>query len=304
MSIVATCRVGQAHHSLGDYARAVDFLRRPLASLQGDLERQHFGMAGLPSVFARAWLGWSLAELGNFPEGIARCEEGIAVAEAADHAYSQILAAWGLGTLHVVRGDPERAIPVLERGLVVARMADIPLLFPFVAAPLGAAYSLAGRVGDALPLLEQAARQAASMNLQANHPLRLVWLGEALVGAGKLGQAAEQATQALALAESQGEQGSLAYARRLLGEIAARREPPDVQAGIEAYRSALSLASELSMQPLAARCRLGLAVLHQRSGAAAEARVEHDTASEALRAMEMTRWLGRLDTLDAGARAS
>ena len=304
MSIVATCRVGQAHHSLGDYARAVDFLRRPPAALQGDLERQHFGMAGLPSVFARAWLGWSLAELGDFSEGIARCEEGIAIAEAADHAYSQILAAWGLGTLHVVRGDPERAIPVLERGLVVARMADIPLLFPFVAAPLGAAYSLAGRVGDALPLLEHAARQAASMNLRANHPLRLVWLGETLVGAGQLGQAAEQANQALALAESQGERGSLAYARLLLAEIAAHREPCDAQAGIEAYRSALSLASELSMQPLAARCRLGLAVLHQRSDAAAEARVERDAASEALRAMEMSYWLGRLETLGAGARAS
>ena len=304
MNIVATCRLGQTHHALGDYGRAADFLRRVLASLQGDLEREQFGMAGLPSVFARAWLGWSLAELGDFPEGIARCEEGVAIAEAADHAYSQILAAWGLGTLFVVRGDPERAIPVLERGLVVARMADIPLLFPFVAAPLGAAYALAGRVDDAMPLLEQGVRQAVSMNLLANHPLRLVWLGEALVGARQLGQAAEQAAQALALAESQGERGSLAYARLLLGEIAAHREPPDVQAGIEAYRSALHLANELSMRPLAARCHLGLAVLHQCSDAAAEARVELDAATEALRAMAMTYWLGRLDALGVGIRAS
>ena len=74
--------------------------RRVLASLQGDLQREHFGMAGLPSVFARAWSAWCLAELGDFPEGIALGEEGVAIADAADHAYSQVLAAWGLGTLH------------------------------------------------------------------------------------------------------------------------------------------------------------------------------------------------------------
>ncbi len=142
-------------------------------------------------------------------------------------------------------------------------MADIPLLFPFVAAPLGAAYVLAGRVDDAVPLLEQAVRQAVSMNLLANHALRLAWLGEALLCADRLERAGEQAAQALALAERQGERGSQAYAWRLTGEIATRRDPADAQAGIDAYRSALGLASELGMRPLAARCRLGLAAVQR-----------------------------------------
>ena len=197
-------------------------------------------MAGLPSVYARAWLGWCLAELGDFPEGIAQGEEAVAIAEAADHDYSRVLAAWGLGTLHVVRGDPERAIPVLERALVVIRMADALLLFPFVATPLGAAYALAGRVDDALPLLEDGLRQAGAMNLQAHHPLRLVWLGEALILAGQLERAAELATQARALAEEHGERGSLAYVWRLTGEVAARREPPDDRAAANAYASGAS----------------------------------------------------------------
>jgi class 3 adenylate cyclase/tetratricopeptide (TPR) repeat protein len=295
LNIVTTCRLGQAYHALGDYVRAAEFFRRTLASLQGDLEREHFGMAGLPSVFARAWLAWCLAELGDFPEGIARGEEGVAIAEAADHAYSRVLAAWGLGTLYVVRGDPERAIPVLERGLVVDRMADIPLLFPFVAAPLGAAYALAGRVGDAPSLLEQAVRQAASMNLLANHALRLTWLGEALVLEGQIQRASEQAAQALALAERQGERGSQAYAWRLTGEIATLREPSDARAGITAHRDALRLGTELGMRPLVARCHLGLATAHQRIGARAEARAELDAAVEILRELEMTHWLGRVE---------
>jgi tetratricopeptide (TPR) repeat protein len=254
-------------------------------------------MAGLPSVYARAWLAWCLAEIGAFPEGIARGTEGAAIAEAADHAYSQVLAVWGLGTLHVVRGDPERAIPVLEQGLVVSRMADIPLLFPFVAAPLGAAYVLAGRVDDAVPLLERAVRQAVSMNLLANHALRLTWLGETFLLTDQIERAGEQAAQALALAERHGERGSQAYAWRLTGEIATRREAGDLQAGFDAYRSALRLATELGMRPLVARCHLGLAAVQQRSGAQAEARAERDAAVEMLRELEMPHWLGQVTAL-------
>jgi tetratricopeptide (TPR) repeat protein len=301
LNIVTTCRLGQTYHALGDYERAADFLRRTIASLRGDLERDHFGMAGLPSVFARAWLSWCLAELGNFPEGIACGGEAVALAEAAAHPYSQVLAAWGLGTLHVVRGDPERAIPVLERGLVVARMADIPLLFPFVAAPLGAAYTLGGRVSDALPLLEQAVSQGAAMNLLAGHGLRLTWLGEALLQTSELDRAGEQAAQALALAERLGERGCQAYAGRFAGQTAGLRGSAGFQSALDAARNALELATGLGMRPLAARCRLDLGLLHQRAGARPEAQVEVDAAVEAFGTLEMPYWRARAEALGAGS---
>ena len=139
LNIVTNLRLGQVHHALANYPQAANLFRRTMESLQGDLQRQHFGMAGLPSVYARAWLAWCLAELGDFQEGIVQGEEGVAIAESADDAHSRVLAAWGLGTLHVVRGDVDRAITVLERGLVVTRMADRAILFPFVASPLGRA---------------------------------------------------------------------------------------------------------------------------------------------------------------------
>jgi tetratricopeptide (TPR) repeat protein len=247
-------------------------------------------------VYARAWLAWCLAELGDFTAGVARGEEAVAIAESADHAYSRGLAAWGLGTLHVVRGDAERAIAVLERGLVVTRMAGIPLLFPFVAAPLGVAYSLAGRADEAVPLLEQSLRQATAMDLLANHALRLTWLGEVLGRAGHVERAGEQAAQALALAERLGERGSHAYALRLAGEIAMRRSPADVQGAVTACGDALRLATELGMRPLVARCHLERASLEQQGGAADTARAERDAAVETFRELAMTHWLGQVET--------
>jgi tetratricopeptide (TPR) repeat protein len=302
MTVVAMCRLGQSHHTLGDYARGAELLRRPLELLQGDLEREHFGMASLPSVFARAWLGWCLAELGEFAEGIALGEAAIAIAEGANHAFSQVVASWGLGTLHVVSGNPERAIALLERGLVETRMGDMPVLAPFIAAPLGAAYALAGRADDALLHLERAVQEASSMELWAHHALRLTWLGEALVLAGRLDRADEQATQALALADRLGEQGNQAYARRLAGEIAMVREPHDLEAAIATYRGALVLATELGMRPLAARCRLDLGAAHVRHGARADAHAELSAAVETFRELRMSHWLSRAEALETVAR--
>jgi predicted ATPase len=148
-----------------------------------------------------------------------------------------------------------------------------------------------------VPLLEDGLRQAGTLNLQAHHPLRLAWLGETLVLAGQLERAAELAAQARALAEEQGERGSLAYVSRLAGEIAVRREPPDLAAAAAAYRDALGPATELGMRPLAARCRMGLATVPRGTGGRADARAERDAAIEGLRGLGMSHWLGRVEAL-------
>ena len=148
-----------------------------------------------------------------------------------------------------------------------------------------------------MAILEQSVRQAVSLNLLAHHALRLTWLGEALALAGRIEQAGEQAAQALALAERLGERGSQAYAKRLAGEIAMRRTPPDAEGAVTAGGDALRLATELGMRPLVARCRLGAAILAQRSGAADKARAERAAAVETFRELAMAHWLGQVEAL-------
>ena len=130
-------------------------------------------MTGLPSVLSRVYLSWSLAELGVFAEGGARGEEGVRIAEAADHPFSLIWAYVGVGHLYLRKGDLHQAIPVLERGLGLCQVANILTWFPAVAAALGYAYTLAERVAEALPLLRQAAAQDASRGISAAHARRV-----------------------------------------------------------------------------------------------------------------------------------
>ena len=89
----------------------------------------------------------------------------------------------------------------------------------------------------------------------------------------------------------QQERGNQAYALRLLGEIVARREPPESASAEPHYRQALALAEELGMRPLQAHCHLGLGTLYAQTGRPEPARAELTAAIALYRYMEMTFWL-------------
>jgi hypothetical protein len=78
---------------------------------------------------------------------------------------------------------------------------------------------------------------------------------------------------------------------RLLGEIVARREPPERALAEAHYQQAHALAEELGMRPLQAHCHLGLGTLYAKMSQREQARAELSTALDLYRAMEMTFWL-------------
>jgi DNA-binding NtrC family response regulator/class 3 adenylate cyclase/tetratricopeptide (TPR) repeat protein len=289
--------LGNVYLSIGDYRRAEEFYRNNVACLHGELLQERFGLHGLPSVFSRSALTCSLAECGAFAEGRAPAEEGVQLAEAADHPYSRVRAYYAMGFRALRQGDLPQAISILERTLDLAQGAHIRLLVPWVAASLGAAYTLAGRTIEAVPLLEQAVAQAMAIRFLFDHALRVVWLGEAYLRAGRLDEASTQAQQALAFSQAHQERGHEAYAQRLLGEVAARREPPEAEPAAAYYRQALVLAEELGMRPLQAHCHLGLGTLYLQMGRSEEAHAALSTAVSLYRAMEMTFWLPQAEAM-------
>jgi tetratricopeptide (TPR) repeat protein len=116
-------------------------------------------------------------------------------------------------------------------------------------------------------------------------------LGEAQVLAGRLEEAQALAEGVLAHAREHQERSNQAYALRLLGAIAARREPPQSALAETYYHQALALAEELGMRPLQAHCHQGLGTLYAATGQREQARAELSTAIAMYRDMEMTFWL-------------
>jgi tetratricopeptide (TPR) repeat protein len=109
--------------------------------------------------------------------------------------------------------------------------------------------------------------------------------------AGRLEEAHALAERALTLARERQQQGYQAYALRLLGEIAVRREPPEIEQAEAHYQQALALAKELGMRPLVAHCSLGLGTLYAKVDRREQARAALSAAIDLYRAMDMTFWL-------------
>ena len=241
--------LGATYWAQGDYLRAIDCLGQTAMSLSGAQRHERFGQAILPSVQSRAFLAACHAELGRFAEGNVLGEEGLQIAETVAHPSSLMWAYYGVGLLSLCQGDLRRALTRLERAMGICQEANLPIFFPRMAAALGAAYTLAGRLADAVALLTQAMEQTTAVEMVGFQALCRLPLGEAHLLAGRLEEAHALAERTLALTRAHQELGNQAYALRLLGEIAARRDPPEVDLAAAHYQEALALADDTRHAP-------------------------------------------------------
>src|SRR5437773_125063 len=295
LQAVGPAGLARTQYALGDYRRARALFGEAVLRLGGDVSFARFRPAALPGVFARSGLARCLAQLGQFGDGIVDGEEAVRIAEKADQPFSLVIACLGLGSLHLLKGDLPQAIPVLERAVGFCRRWTIPAWFPTAASSLGYAYVLSGRLGDGVPLLRDAIDQAARMRIGYDDAPTLAWLSEALLLDGRPHEAVSLAQRELDRSRQRGHRGHEAYGLRILAEVAAHLDPPDVETAKGYYDQALTLATELGMRPLVARCHLGLGKLYRRTGEQGQAQEHLTTAASMYREMDMWYWLEKAE---------
>jgi tetratricopeptide (TPR) repeat protein len=266
-----------------------------MALLTGEWRATRFGQPVPPAVISRGYVAGSLAALGDFAEGRGVAEEVVRLAEAVEQPFSIAAALWYAGLVYHRQGVLHTAIPMLERSMALYETANIPMWRALTASILGAAYALTGRAAEALPLLDEVLERVATGRLLLLHTLVLTELSEALLLVGRVDEANALVGRLLELSRTHPGRGYQAHAYRLLGEVAMRREPPDVDQATAHYRQALALAEELGMRPLQAHCYLGLGRLYLTTKQKEPARIALSTAIALYRAMEMTFWLPRAE---------
>jgi tetratricopeptide (TPR) repeat protein len=284
LQVVADFIVGQTYHLLGNYQRAITFFHQAVAALEPDQLYAHFGWLTLPPIQCRVYLVWSLLEVGAFVQGIVHSDAAIRIAEAADRPYDRLTAYIRASTLHLRRGDVRQATTLLERSLSLIQAANLSTSYSLVAAPLALAYARCGRTDEALMLLKQVMTQTSSTFI-------CLFCIEAYLLANQVKEAGQLALPTLARTRQRDEQGHEAWVLWLLGEIAIHRGPGEAEQAEIHYQQALTLAKELDMRPLQARCHHGLGTLYQQTERSATARHELSKALEMYRDMEMTFWL-------------
>ena len=296
LAVAANYYLGSAYFVAGDYRRVDEYFSRILELLEGDRFRERCGLAGFPVAMSRFFWAFALAERGEFDRGLAEAKEAVRLAEILDHPYTLINALRGLSRVHGERGNLDLAIPPAERGLALSRERHLPQLSPDISDQLGYAYALSGRTAEGLAVLEEARAAMEAMGMvQWRTPL-LAHLGETYLLASRREDALAQAGRCLALARERGHRGSEAWALRLLGEIAAHADRPDMATAEAHYGAALSLATELGMRPLLAHCHLGLGNLCRGTGNQAKAEEHLATATAMYREMDMRFWLHKAES--------
>jgi DNA-binding SARP family transcriptional activator len=290
LKVAATFHMGCACYAMGDYRRAIELLNRNVEAVEAN-RNDRLGLAVSPSILSRCWLGWCLAEAGEFVEAMSRATEAIDLAESTERRLDLLYACRGLGFVCVRKGELTQAIVTLERGLALCQLIESRALSHFLASLLGLALALSGRLAEALPLLMQAVDQAASMGRGRDQPFQLGALAEAYLLAGCTKDAMEFAASALEGARAQEQRGQEAYALRLLGEVTSRSDGHAVDESEHYYGLAMALAEVLGMRPLLAHCHLGLGRLYRRTERGEEARTQLARARELFRSMQMTLWV-------------
>ena len=290
---VADQYLGQAYHALGDYDEAVAHLRRAVDSLQGDLTRRRVGMPSPPALFSRTWLVWCLGERGEVVEARQRVREALEIAAASEQLYSVAQARFAQGILCYFKGDLTEAAAVLELARGHCEAGNLRLTRAMIEVYLGRVYSLVGQAPDAIAVLDRARTTCEAIKFAYCHVLATIWSSQALIMVGRLEDARRHAERSLALARAQQARGLEARALRVLGELHASGDVPDVTASEALYGQAIAIAEALGLRPLVSRCRVGVAAVYGKTGRKDRARETLAVAATEFASMEMTRWRER-----------
>lgn len=231
-----------------------------------------------------------LVELGDLDTAMTHADWGLRTAEAAQSSLGVALGYWMRGWIHLRKGESAPALEAFERDVAICAELHLARHLPFAKAGLSYAYLLAGRVAEALAV----GRAVLALN-PLFHVESFLALGEACMAAGHLDEALEIGRRLVEATRRMGDGGACAWALRLLGAIASRREPVNDEEAVTRYGEALALAEELGMRPLIAHCHLEIGVLHHRAGRRDPERHHLTMAATMFRAMGMRFWHERAE---------
>jgi tetratricopeptide (TPR) repeat protein len=292
LRILTTTYLEQAHCFRGDYQRVVELATANLASLPADSIYDHFGTAMPVSIFDRAWLFMSLAELGRFAKANELAAEAMQLAKPTRRIYTDAWLHQNAAITYLRQGDWQKAHLLIEHSISVYRTGNFGLFLPIAVACSAWALAQLGKASEAINRLRESEELVERIEVRdtVTHFGRVyLSMGRACLLLGQLDEAKRLGSRVAEAFSSRF--GYSADASHLLGDIATHTDRFDAKTGEAHYRQALALAEPRGMRPLIAHCHLGLGRLRQRTGNREQAREHLATATSMYREMDMRFYL-------------
>src|ERR1700722_558342 len=227
---VANSYLAQVSCYRGEYERVIELTTNNLAELPAEWAKEHFGMAVPVSMFDRAWLIMSLAELGRFKEASKYEAEAIKIADTTEHAYTIGWAHFAASVPYLIKGDWAKARALVEHWIATVRSGNVALHLPWAVA--ASAWALA-QIGDADQALDgvheaqELLESRAAQGIVRHRGWAYHAAGRACSVLGQLDKARHLAERAVGT--SQRQPGFAAHALHLLGDLASQSDRFDAE---------------------------------------------------------------------------
>jgi DNA-binding NtrC family response regulator/tetratricopeptide (TPR) repeat protein len=224
---------GVNHLYLGAFARACDDFEQALRSYDPAQSRAQTLRYGQDlGVGAAAFLGWTLAIVGDLDRATATADRALWQARATQHPPTIGLALFLAGQVAQLRRDPSTVRALGEELLALALEQSFPLFSAFGMNLTGWARVATQDAAEGIAMMRRGADLYRSLGQRIGLAHR-AHLAEALVTVGRVDEAATIVDEAREQAAESGERAFDAELHRVHGEILLRRRDGDAAATFE-----------------------------------------------------------------------
>jgi len=150
LAVITKSCLEEAYYYRGDYERAAEIGVETLAALPAEWAHDYLGLAVPPSVFGRAWLIMSLAEIGGFADAAKYAAEALQLAERTQHAYTMSWALFANSILCLLKRDWPKARSLVENWIGTLRTGNVVMLLPWAIASSARALAQTGNAKEAI----------------------------------------------------------------------------------------------------------------------------------------------------------
>jgi predicted ATPase len=225
-----------------------------------------------PGMCARAFGSLSLGQLGYAERALARCREGLALAEVLAHPFTVGIALWAAGILHQLRREPDAMRQIGERMIKYGRENGLRMILPFGKVFRGDAMTQHGDFTEGAAQMREGIRELRSMGTLFSQVSLFAGLADACARCGNVDEGLAAAEDGLAMMRTGGEHFSLPEIHRIKGKLLLIASANDKNAAEAAFNEAHSIARAQQAKLLELRASMSLARLWRDQGKAQQAR--------------------------------
>lgn len=253
LRIQGLMRLGGMLVDKGHFPEAQEKLEQARTLALAHSPRARFGLTAVAVAITAAYQGRCLAELGRDDEAVQVMLHALDIAEDVGHAFSVSSVKVHLALVHIIAERFTEALPLLKDAVTITEATRLHIFQPITLGALGYAIARTGGAAEGARLLNASLEQAHILNHSLPRPRILNWMSELALETAQHDTAIGCAAQALGIASDAGQLSEQGWSHFALaqGFVATDQH----REAIEHLTAAETMSRQLSMTPLAARCR-------------------------------------------------